>query len=164
MRKKIFFALFCFIIISCATIQSDKKLIQSAVFDKTNLDFIPYFFDNSENNFLKYEGDFLRIKYQDSLYVDMLCYYTNKGLFLNIESNNVDLNELKIRVISKNNGVLIKKNQLSFQDDNTKSLLFSKDFELIEKKHRVSLIKNDTIKIQLHNKEYQFLSALKSKS
>ena len=163
MRKNIF-ALFCFIIISCAPIQRDKKLIQSANFDKTNLNFIPYFFDNSENNFLKYEGDFLRIKYQDSLYIDMLCYYTNNCLFLNIESNKVDLNELKIKVISKNNGVLIKKSHLNFQNENTKSLLFFKDFGLIEKKYRVNLIKNDTIKIQLSNKEYEFLSALKSKT
>lgn len=160
--KKYFFLLISFLTLSCATVENNKDLISSGRFNKNNLDFVPYFFNNFNKEFIKYEGDFLRVKYNDSLYLDMICYSNDTGLLLNIQSEDVNLDELKIRVVSKNNGVLIKNYYLNGQSrKKNKGLLFFKDFKSIDKEHRINLIKNDTIKIQLNSKEYKFLSALK---
>lgn len=160
--KKYFFLLISFLTLSCATNEKNKELISNARFNKNNLDFVPYSFNNHNKEFVKHEGDFLRVKYDDSLHLDMVCYSTNNGLLLNIQSDEVDLDELKIRAVSRNNGVLIKNYYLNGQSNkNSKGLMFFKDFKLNDKVQRIDLIKNDTIKIQLNNKEYQFLSALK---
>ncbi len=157
--KKIFFLVMCFLILSCATNEKNTGLISSARFNKKKLNFIPYSFDNANKEFVKYEGDFLRIKYEDSLRMDMVCYSTNHGLILNIQSEDVDLEELKIRVVSKNNGVLIKNYYLNTKKN--KGLLFFKDFKSTQEGQRIDLTRNDIIKIQINKKEYQFFSALK---
>ena len=160
--KKYFFFLISFLTLSCATVEKNKDLITSGRFNKNNLDFVPYFFNNFNKEFIKYEGDFLRVKYNDSLYLDMICYSNDNGLLLNIQSEDINLDELKIRAVSKNNGILIKNYYLNGQSTTkNKGLLFFKDFKTTEKQLRNKLIENDIVKIQLNNKEYEFLSPLK---
>ncbi len=155
---------------SCSSNPKENKieLIKTADFNKYNTDFIPYYFVNSKNDFIGFTSDFLKIKYMDSIHLNLLCYNNKDKIFLSIYSNEINISKTKLRVSSKNNGVFVDTKTFkpfvlnrSYKNDDLQGLNFVKKINFKTKKEKIKLINNDTIKVQLKDKEYVFVSALR---
>ncbi len=156
---------------SCSSNPKENKieLIKTADFNKYNTDFIPYYFVNSEKDYIGFNSDFLKVKYKDSIHLNLLCYNNKDEIFLTLYSEEINISKTKLRVSSKNNGafedVKTYKHFIimngSIKNIDLQGLNFVKKINFKTKKDKVNLINNDTIKVQLKDKEYIFVSALK---
>lgn len=155
MAKRYFFYLtILLILLSC---KSNKNLVVYSTYDPSNIDFIPYSYNNINNDFLGYDEDYLKISFDDSVSFKAICTYMNNKLSFSISANELNFDEMNIKVESSNNGELIL--QAGSQINLKKNYrYFAKHFTLKESRNINQKVRRDTIRVFIDDKKFEFVS------
>lgn len=134
-----------------------------STYDEQNFELIPYSFNNKHNDFLRYDGDYMKINFKDSLDINMICYYifnrSELSFSLGSKNNNISLDNLDIKVSSSKHGSLdLKISSSKIKSSSKKYLTFSKTIYLGHPNNVFYRIKNDTVSVYIDDQKFEFLS------
>lgn len=135
----------------------NRTIVTYGTYSSDNLDFIPYSYHNVQQNFIGYDGDYMKIRLNDTINLRMVCAYNNTILSLSVSSDDLSLKDLEINVNSSKNGELKRQEQTERQLKYN-SVSFSKGFLLKAKSDIISKVKNDTITVSIDTNKFEFIS------
>lgn len=172
-----------FTIISCSTLKKkynisselSKKELQElgyvSLFKKYKYNYpvlIPYLYNNSNDNFIEFQGDFYNIRLANNDDLNILCNYDEKSEENNIircmirksSTSKIDFKNHTISMKSSRNGVIELKKVLNQSGSYVThpALLFYKKIAIEKPMDIVKKIKNDTITITINNQVFEFIS------
>lgn len=159
MKNHSYILVFIFFI-SCATKITNPNLV---IYPGVNewLPVITYNYHNDDKDFIDFNGDYMRIKLNDSISIStitMFSFNTHEISFsIKRDKENFKyLDPKNMKVISTTHGEMDLDALTSFH----KQINFKKIIEASDRKEAISKISNDTIKIWIEDKELQFISPI----